>query len=417
MKAKELKENLKKQYTSLKKDLPVIRLIHEEFPHNGAWTVIPLLPWLIELHGSELSWVLFLLESTEVNVKELVQVLGKYDPKKKMWMGHALHDKESTIIHHFAFSENPTEFKYPLFSSGFVMSMSLIKRLMKKNEGKGKNSDFSIDASHELALSVGEPLLNLADVFCLENREGCATYPTKISSCGKPVPNEEIYFAVKTCLKFHKDRIPVIKKTWGKQAKHIEFFSHLKDNTIPTTDVGVENTERGHCAKMFAIFRLVLEREKDLPSLRWLVLADDDTLLSVTRMQELLSCWNSSEPVAIGEMYGYNVVGLKLVGYNYITGGGSIAISMSALKPILQHCSCQQNDTPDDMYLGICLTRLNIPIVHLSDFHQARPNDYATDYLAVQKPVSFHKHWMIDPLYVYKKWFGEADDLNQHTEL
>lgn len=87
-------------------------------------------------------------------------------------------------------------------------------------------------------------------------------------------------------------------------------------------------------------------------------------------MQELLSCWNSSEPVAIGERYGYNVLNSKLGGYNYLTGGGSIAISIAALKPILQHCSCQQNDAPDDMYLGICLARLNVPVVHLSDFHQ-----------------------------------------------
>lgn len=41
---------------------------------------------------------------------------------------------------------------------------------------------------------------------------------------------------------------------------------------------------------------------------------------------------------------------------------------------------------------------------------QARPDDYAPEYLETQIAVSFHKHWMIDPIKVYKKWFEEADD-------
>lgn len=53
----------------------------------------------------------------------------------------------------------------------------------------------------------------------------------------------------------------------------------FSDDSIPTTAVSVANTERGHCSKTFAIFKLVLQRTRDLPNLRWLILADDDTLL------------------------------------------------------------------------------------------------------------------------------------------
>lgn len=46
--------------------------------------------------------------------------------------------------------------------------------------------------------------------------------------------------------------------------------------------------------------------------------------------------------------------------------------------------------------------------------------DYPAEYLKDQPAVSFHKHWMIDPLSVYDKWFGK-DDANiistKHTEL
>ena len=40
---------------------------------------------------------------------------------------------------------------------------------------------------------------------------------------------------------------------------------------------------------------------------------------SIPRLQILLSCYNPSEPVCLGERYGY---GLSQGGYSYITGGG-----------------------------------------------------------------------------------------------
>lgn len=37
----------------------------------------------------------------------------------------------------------------------------------------------------------------------------------------------EIYFAVKTCHKYHLNRVPFVQKTWGKEAKYIKFFSDI----------------------------------------------------------------------------------------------------------------------------------------------------------------------------------------------
>lgn len=34
-----------------------------------------------------------------------------------------------------------------------------------------------------------------------------------------------MYFAVKTCAMYHKERLAVIRKTWGKYAKNIGFFT------------------------------------------------------------------------------------------------------------------------------------------------------------------------------------------------
>lgn len=88
---------------------------------------------------------------------------------------------------------------------------------------------------------------------------------------------------------------------------------------------------------------------------------------SVSRLQNLLTCWKDEE-VVLGERYGYNVH--TNLGYNYLTGGGGIAISIALLPTIVENCKCLADDTPDDMFLGFCLGRLDIQIVHSPLFHQ-----------------------------------------------
>jgi UDP-glucose:O-linked fucose beta-1,3-glucosyltransferase len=92
---------------------------------------------------------------------------------------------------------------------------------------------------------------------------------------------------------------------------------------------------------------------------------------SVARLRQLLSCFHSSKPVAIGERYGYNVQ-RSLQGYNYITGGGGMVFSLAAVHLIAasSYCKCPSNSTPDDMFLGICLDRLGITLTHSPLFHQ-----------------------------------------------
>ncbi|MBN3297522.1 B3GLT glucosyltransferase, partial [Amia calva] len=77
---------------------------------------------------------------------------------------------------------------------------------------------------------------------------------------------------------------------------------------------------------------------------------------------------------------------------------------------LVSGCRCYSNDAPDDMVLGMCFNALGVPVTHNPLFHQARPEDYAKDYLAHQVPISFHKHWNIDPVSVFHKWL--ADDKN-----
>lgn len=214
---------------------------------------------------------------------------------------------------------------------------------------------------------------------------------------------------MKTCRKFHSERIPVIKKTWENDALFLEYYSDHAEPSIPTINLGVLNTERGHCGKTFAILQRYLSNA--VPNTKWLVIVDDDTLISLPRLRVLLSCYDPSAPVCLGERYGY---GLSQGGYSYITGGGGMVFSREAVVRLLNSgCKCYSNDAPDDMVLGMCLNALGLRITHSPLFHQARPEDYSKELLAHQVPISFHKHWNIDPVAVFNKWL--RDDWSAKT--
>lgn len=53
----------------------------------------------------------------------------------------------------------------------------------------------------------------------------------------------------------------------------------------------------------------------------WLVIADDDTLLSVRRLHRLLNCLPSAGRVVLGERYGFGFDWDGVSGYDYPTGG------------------------------------------------------------------------------------------------
>ncbi|KAM9801150.1 beta 3-glucosyltransferase a [Neosynchiropus ocellatus] len=425
--AEKLRDHLVKQAEELSQEPPVVLLLHSLSENEGDWSILPLMPYLSSSFGRNSSWIVFLEEETKVKMTKLVQVLAKFDKSKDWFLGKPLHDEESTIIHHYAFAENPSVFKYPDFSAGWALSVPLTARLANKVKDEPLKSDFTIDLKHEVALYIWDnghgPHLTAVPELCtgpedsLPTRHCATSLSREPPLCGAPVNKEEIFVAVKTCRKFHEERVPVIKKTWEKDALYIEYYSDHEDPSIPTIDLGIPNTERGHCGKTFAILRRF--QSGNIPKTKWLLIVDDDTLISIPRLQALLSCYDPSEPVCLGERYGY---GLSQGGYSYITGGGGMVFSKEAVDQLLKSgCKCYSNDAPDDMVLGMCLNALGLPATHSPLFHQARPEDYSQDFLSHQLPISFHKHWNIDPVAVFNKWLKDDTTnpagLSKKTEL
>ncbi|XP_078259166.1 beta 3-glucosyltransferase a isoform X2 [Rhinoraja longicauda] len=379
--AAKLRQDILQQAGVFSQYLPTVLLIHELSKHEGAWTIIPIIPDLASTYGKK-SWIFFCEEQTRVKIPKLLEVLRRYDKRKEWFLGKALHDEQSTIIHHYAFAEDPVVFKYPDFAAGWSMSLPLVNRLAKQLRNEKPSSDFTIDLKHEIALFISQrsegPSLTPVREFCTEDvtsseAANCATtFHTYLPFCGKLVEKENIFFAVKTCQKFHRERIPIVKKTWEKEVALIEYYSDHVDSSIPTLYLGIPNTERGHCGKTFAILKRFVS--KAVPEVPWLMIVDDDTLIRMV-------------------------------------------FSREAVKRLLHRgCSCYSDDAPDDMVLGMCFSGLGIPVTHSPLFHQARPMDYSKDYLKHQVPISFHKHWNIDPVEIYSTWLANEDDFKSHQK-
>ena len=65
---------------------------------------------------------------------------------------------------------------------------------------------------------------------------------------------------------------------------------------------------------------------------------------------------------------------LICAGFDFLTGGGGMIFNLNVVQRIIRHCSCPnvqfEEDKPDDIFLGICLYKLKIPVIHTRRLHQ-----------------------------------------------
>uniref|UniRef100_A0A3P9JPF9 Beta 3-glucosyltransferase b n=1 Tax=Oryzias latipes TaxID=8090 RepID=A0A3P9JPF9_ORYLA len=389
--------------------IPVVLLLHELSENEGDWSILPALPGLFAAHGRSASWFFFMAEETAVILSALLVVLSRYPVQEEWFLGKRLHDNKASIIHHYAFSEDPASFGYPDPAAGWAVSVPLCQRLSERVRHENLKSDFTIDLPHEIALYIWEggngPELTAVPEFCTQPSDNCATtFTTYLPDCGPPVSKSKVFVAVKTCEKFQSERVPVVKATWEKSAGLLEYYSDVIDASIPTVSLGVPNTDRGHCGKTFAIVRRFWSQAATKAD--WLLIVDDDTLISLPRLRRLLRCYDPEEAVSLGERYGF---GLMQGGYSYTTGGAGMVLSRTAVSRLLSSgCGCYSDDAPDDMVLGRCFTFLRVPIIHNPLFHQAQPEDYAEELSSLKHAISFHKHWNTDPVTIYRRWLHDT---------
>lgn len=316
--ANALRRSILEQQLKLNDQLPSptggsenVHLSQEIFAdHEGSWAITPILKHIrasiLKASHAGTRWLIICEEDSHVNVSLLAHHLGKEDYRQELFLGYPLHDREATIIHHFAFFKNPSSFLYPYLRAGIALTVPLVDRLVQVLSSAGQTlTEFFIDAAHEFALlawnrGTGNRLTPAA-YFCAHPVEGCAVYAKQVSSlpeetCNHPpvaanrerteMPSAPILFAVKTCEKFHAERVPVLLHTWARYVQHLRLYSDIGDASIPTIATTIPNTSIGHCAKTLEILHLVQEemfRNRALADvISWIMLVDDDTILRCT---------------------------------------------------------------------------------------------------------------------------------------
>ncbi|TKR86868.1 hypothetical protein L596_011375 [Steinernema carpocapsae] len=422
------KKDVLAQAASVGKNADVL-LSHEDFRGaEGSWAVWPLFFNLRERYGriGMPEWLLIGDAFTGFNLRLLNTFLADFSNSEAILIGRGLKDSRPIIIHHFhGFDRDPESepFQYCDFSSGVAINRKLLEKLFGLPLSSYP-SGFTIDANFELSKFINDTTgttLKSTKAFCYKRSSDCITWnspPDHLESNGcRPkgfVNNDNVFFAVKTFVGFHKTRVVVVKRTWARTAKYVEYFSDFDDRYVPTIDLGVKNTERGHCEKTIRILRHFLEHE-ELKNVVWIVVADDDTLLSVPRLYKHLECVNENQPVIVGERYGYGFAPDATGGYSYPTGGAGMIFSRSGAEKLAKSCECPSIDAPDDMIIGMCAKKFSIPVLHSSGFHQTKSQDYAAEYLSKVPLISLHKFEDIDP---YKEYMDLLHVLsNRHEEL
>lgn len=377
------------------------------------YAIYPILQTILNQYV-QMKWLFICEPETRFNLNELLDFARK---NEDLYMGHGLYDSEPSIIHHFSLDfKNP----YPDFASGVLISRNILTKFTDRLTTYTKTIDFIIDIKFEFNQLINELIstkfLDRPDLFCIKHRHGCLTWYDGQSDylCPrKDLQINDLYFGIKTFVDYHSTRLPWLKKTWLNDQFNYHFYTNRLNTTLNKRFiVNNVNTIRGHCHKTFSILHSFYTNQTKL---NYLIIVDDDTLLSSTRLLRVIRCFmlTNDHPLVLGERYGYGEY------YAYPTGGSGMIFNRPAVREIINNCQCPSADTPDDMFLGLCLQRLGLPLIHIPELHQAQPNAYSKDWLGHQKAISFHKFDGINVEDVYRHYLHEdlPMEMKSHDEF
>jgi UDP-glucose:O-linked fucose beta-1,3-glucosyltransferase len=402
--------------TLIPKHIPLIYTHTYASSISNWYAIYPIFASILDRY-SQMKYLFIGEYRTRFHPEQLLAFIEhEHNRSNAIYMSHGLYDKHPSIIHHYSLNlTNP----YPDLSTGMVISRSILMKFIEHWQTFTKPTDFMIDIKYELNQLINQltrtTLNDRSDRFCYEQRQDCLTwYDRSIEyACERQdIQLEHLYFAIKTYVGYHQTRVNLLRKTWLTSQLNYHLFTNAINETIDKRHerfiLTPVNTQRGHCHKTFFILKFFLDKQLNF---NYLILADDDTLLSVQRILRVIRCFllSHDSPFVLGERYAYGEH------YDYPTGGSGIIFNRQAVEQIIENCHCPTDDTPDDMFLGLCLKRLQIPLIHIPELHQAQPDAYAQDWLVNQKSISFHKFEGIDVEHVYRTYLHEDMPVTSRT--
>ena len=193
---------------------------------------------------------------------------------------------------------------------------------------------------------------------------------------------EDIAIFVCTCKK-NKDRANTIKETWAKRVPDIHYMTDEDTNELPNAvNLGPINYNQ-LSLKSWEIWKFAYKKYNNKK--KWFLKIDDDSYLFLNNLVKTLSKYDYTKPWYMGdyddwkkkirfkpdEILAYEQTFGERLGDGYWIGGGSgIVLSQDSLKQLVHSKNIIKIVTSgEDIWLAICLKRINIYPTHLEGFY------------------------------------------------
>ena len=191
-----------------------------------------------------------------------------------------------------------------------------------------------------------------------------------------------------------------VESTWGQRCDKLVFVSSKKVENISSNLVIDCQCTEGYdylWGKVKNGFRFV-HKHFNQGNYDWFVKADDDTYIIVDNLRQMLSRFDSSQPLVFGRRISAHIT------EGYMAGGSGYVLSKSALaklvneqlnQPFKGKCKPKRERGVEDVEMGVCLHASQVdfvdtrdPIDHLETFIPHDP----IESLTVQHNESFWLH-------------------------
>jgi len=218
----------------------------------------------------------------------------------------------------------------------------------------------------------------------------------------------------------HQSKAIHVKDTWGSHCDKLIFMSTEEDAGLGAIKLDVKNGKGGLWDKVRLASKHVFDNHFD--DFDWFMKADDDTFVIVENLKEMLSEYDTNNPIMFGHP-------LKALG-GYFSGGAGYVLSKEALRrfvvqgiPNSSLCPKRYKECQEDCNVGNCMHQLNVtfgdsqdkkrqhrffPFHPMEAFEELKLNAWATwdekngTTCCSSTPISFHR---ITPSMMYVLYY------------
>ncbi|XP_044755226.1 fringe glycosyltransferase [Coccinella septempunctata] len=198
----------------------------------------------------------------------------------------------------------------------------------------------------------------------------------------------DLFISVKTTKHFHKERLPIILKTWFQLAKDVtwfftdtndEEFHKMTNGHMINTNCSSSHSRKALCCKMSVEFDTFIETDK-----KWFCHFDDDNYVNIPRLVDFLSDYNPREDWYLGkpsiqaplEIINKDKSSQK-VKFWFATGGAGFCLSKALALKMMPVASGgkfistgEKIRLPDDVTMGYIIEHLlKKPLTVVDQFH------------------------------------------------